>query len=166
MRKLFALLVLLALCAPALADSAPKRRHINQPNRPVNAPFSDGVMVGDTLYLAGRIGVDKHGKVPANLEEEINNLFDGFTSVLKVGGMSMDDLVTVQVFCPDVSLYDRFNAQYKLRFKKEFPARAFIGSGTLLFGGHFEMQGIAVRTAAAVAQAKDSTTKQTKASKP
>ena len=155
MRKLFALLVLLALSAPALADSAPKRRHINLPNRPLNAPFSDGVMVGYTLYLAGRIGLDKRGKLPASVDEEIRNLLDGFTAVLKVGGMTMDDLVTVQVFCPDVSLYDRFNAQYKLRFKKDFPARAFIGSGALLFGAHFEMQGVAAKATTVVAESRE-----------
>jgi 2-iminobutanoate/2-iminopropanoate deaminase len=153
MRKLFALLVLLVLSVPALADRSPKRRHINLPNRPLNAPFSDGVMVGDTLYLAGRIGLDKHGKVPTSMEEEIKNLLDGFTAVLKIGGMTMDDLVTVQVFCPDLALYDGFNAQYKLRFNKDFPARAFIGSGTLLFGAHFEMQGVAVRAASVVIEA-------------
>jgi len=45
----------------------------------------------------------------------------------------------------DLKLYDRFNAAYRGYFGKEFPARGFIGSGPLLRGGHFEMQGIAVR---------------------
>ncbi len=27
------------------------RRHINLPNRPIEAPFSDAVLVGNTLYL-------------------------------------------------------------------------------------------------------------------
>ena len=57
----------------------------------------------------------------------------------------MDDLVQVQVFCSDVGLYDTFNAAYRARFSGEFPARAFIGSGTLLRGCRFEMLGIAVR---------------------
>jgi len=53
--------------------------------------------------------------------------------------------VSVQVFCSDVSHYDAFNRVYRTYFKKEFPARAFLGSGTLLFGARFEVQGIAVR---------------------
>ena len=57
----------------------------------------------------------------------------------------MDDLVTVTVYCPDVSLFNKFNGVYRTYFNKGFPARAFIGSGPLLFGGHFEVQGIAVR---------------------
>jgi 2-iminobutanoate/2-iminopropanoate deaminase len=57
----------------------------------------------------------------------------------------MDDLVSVQVFCSDVKHYDAFNAVYRTYFKREFPARAFIGVGTLLFNARFEVQGIAVR---------------------
>jgi enamine deaminase RidA (YjgF/YER057c/UK114 family) len=59
--------------------------------------------------------------------------------------MTMDDLVTVQVFCPDLSLYDKFNAIYRTYFSKNFPARAFLGSGPLLRGGHFEIVGIAIK---------------------
>jgi enamine deaminase RidA (YjgF/YER057c/UK114 family) len=64
---------------------------------------------------------------------------------LAQGGMTMDDMVMVQVHCPDLSLYDKFNAIYRTYFSKDFPARAFLGSGPLLFGGHFEMLGIAVK---------------------
>ena len=60
-------------------------------------------------------------------------------------GMTMDDLVSVQVFCSDVSLFDKFNGVYRGYFKKDFPARAFIGSGPLLRGARFEMQAIAVK---------------------
>ncbi len=121
------------------------RRYIKLP-RPVQAPFSDAALVGNTLYIAGRIGVDaKTGYPPEQLEEEIRILLDGFKSVLGEAGMSMDDLVFVQVFCPDLSLYDRFNDVYKTYFGKDYPARAFLGSGPLLRGGHFEMNGIAVK---------------------
>lgn len=122
------------------------RRYINLPNRPAGMPFSDAVLVGDTLYIAGRIGVDPNtGFVPADLNEEIGILLDGFRDVLAAAGMAMDDLVMVQVFSPDVSLWDQFNAAYRARSAKDFPARAFIGSGPLLRGGHFEMLGVAVK---------------------
>ncbi|HJY79484.1 MAG TPA: Rid family hydrolase [Candidatus Binatia bacterium] len=123
-----------------------KRRVINLPTRPVQAPFSDGVLVGDTLYLAGRIGIDpKTGKPPEELEKEIRLLLDGIKDTLAQTGMTMDDLVYVQVFCPDLTLYDKFNGIYRSYFTKDFPARAFVGSGPLLRGGHFEVQSIAIK---------------------
>jgi 2-iminobutanoate/2-iminopropanoate deaminase len=123
-----------------------KRRVINLPDKPAQAPFSNAILAGDTLYLAGSIGLDpKTGKAPDKVEDEIKNLFDNYNSVLSAAGMTMDDLVFVQVFCSDLSLYDKFNAAYRTRFSKDFPARAFIGAGSLLRGGHFEMQAIAVR---------------------
>lgn len=122
-----------------------KRRAINLPDKPIQAPFSNAVLAGDTLYLAGSIGLDsKSGKAPDSVDDEIKNLFDSYRATLSAAGMTMDDLVYVQVFCTDLSLYDKFNAAYRTQFSKDFPARAFIGAGSLLRGGHFEMQAIAV----------------------
>jgi 2-iminobutanoate/2-iminopropanoate deaminase len=125
---------------------AQNRRYINLPNRPAGLPFSDGVFVGDTLYLSGRIGLDPAtGLAPESIDAELALLFEGFQAVLRQVGMSMDDLVWVQVYSPDVSLWDRFNADYVKFFKYDFPARAFLGSGPLLRNGRFEMLGIAVK---------------------
>lgn len=110
-------------------------------------PFSDGVLVGNTLYLAGRIGVDESGNhVPNDIATEARNVMDSVQAVLRKAGMEMDDLVYVQVFCPEVSLWHEFNEIYCSYFKRStLPARAFVGSGKLLFGAHFEVQAIAVR---------------------
>ena len=62
-----------------------------------------------------------------------------------MAGMKMDHLVSLQVFCRDVSLWERFNAVYRGYFEGQLPPRAFLGSGTLLFGARFELQGIAVK---------------------
>ncbi len=127
-------------------NAAPARKYINLPGRAVAAPFSDAVLVGDTLYLAGRIGLLPGTRtVPATAEEEARLVLDQFKTVLAQADMTMDDLVSVQVFCSDVKLFDTWNKVYPTYFGKDLPARAFIGSGQLLFGARFEMQGIAVR---------------------
>jgi len=65
---------------------------------------------------------------------------------LTQAGMTMDDLVYVQIACTDLSLFDKFNPIYKSYFTtNDYPAREFIGAGSLLRGGHFELQAIAVR---------------------
>jgi 2-iminobutanoate/2-iminopropanoate deaminase len=127
-------------------DSVSQRRYINLPGRPPTLPFSDAVLVGDTLYISGRIGLDPAtGHAPAEIERELAILFDEFGAVLAGAAMGWDDLVWVQIYSPDVSLWQQFNEEYIKHFRKEFPARAFLGSGTLLLGGRFEMLGVAVK---------------------
>jgi 2-iminobutanoate/2-iminopropanoate deaminase len=129
---------------PAKAKTV--RRYINLPGRKAPLPFSDAVLAGDTLYLSGRIGIDPAtGVAPDDVNHELRLLFDGFEAVLAEVGMTMDDLVWVQVYSPDVSLWERFNAAYVERFTQELPARAFLGSGSLLKGGRFEMLGVAIK---------------------
>jgi 2-iminobutanoate/2-iminopropanoate deaminase len=139
-------LMVIALATLGVSQDSTSPRYINLPGRSDDLPYSNAVLVGDTLYLAGSIGIDpKTGAPPADVREEVKIVMDGMKQRLEMVGMSMDDLVSVQVFCPDLSLYDEFNAIYRTYFKEHFPARAFIGSGPLLLGGHFEVMGIAVK---------------------
>ncbi|HMD38963.1 MAG TPA: RidA family protein [Candidatus Acidoferrum sp.] len=123
------------------------RKVFNAPDKTVVAPFSDGILAGNTLYLAGRIGLDpKTGQAPAAIEDEIKLMLDSLKGTLTQAGMSMDDLVYVQIACTDLSLFDKFNPIYKSYFTtKDYPAREFIGAASLLRGGHFELQAIAVK---------------------
>jgi 2-iminobutanoate/2-iminopropanoate deaminase len=122
------------------------RRAIHLPDANPQLPFSDGILAGNTLYLAGRIGLDKSGKPPAEINDEIKILLDQIKTTLEQAGMTMDDLVYVQIACTDLSLFDKFNAIYRTYFTtKDLPAREFVGAAALLRGGHFELQAIAVR---------------------
>jgi enamine deaminase RidA (YjgF/YER057c/UK114 family) len=111
------------------------------------SPFSDAVLVdGKTLYLSGRIGLlPGTTKVPETAEEEAHLVMQDFQRVLAMAGMTMENLVSVQIFASDVSLWERFNVVYRSYFTGKLPARAFLGSGTLLFGARFELMGIAVK---------------------
>ena len=109
-----------------------------------NLPFSDAVRHGDTLYLCGHIGLEaKTGRPPSTAEEEAQLVLNGVKRTLEAAGLTMDDLLSVQIFCSDVTLFERFNSVYRTYFQGEFPARAFIGSGKLLFDARFEVQGVA-----------------------
>jgi 2-iminobutanoate/2-iminopropanoate deaminase len=145
----YAIAAALLVAAGWVAGTAaqPVRRYINpaDPADPTRLPFSGAVLVGDTLYLSGQIGLLPGNKVPETPEAEAEQVLASVEKLLAEAGMTMDDLVSVQVFCADVAYYDAFNKVYRTKFRKAFPARAFIGSGKLLFGARFEVQGIAVR---------------------
>lgn len=123
-----------------------QKRFFNLPNRRADLPFNDAVQVGQTLYVSGRIGFRPGtSQVPEDPSEEARYMLDGVRDVLAQAGMGMNDLVNVQIFCSDISLFNTFNTVYKQYFTDDLPARAFIGSGPLLFGARFEIVGIAVR---------------------
>ncbi|HTZ75147.1 MAG TPA: RidA family protein [Candidatus Aquilonibacter sp.] len=109
-------------------------------------PFSSAVQTGNTLYLAGHIGIDPSTKkVPEDPRQEARIMLDAFRDTLAKASFSMQELVYVQIFCSDISQFSSFNEIYRTYFEEPLPARAFIGSGPLLFGARFEIQGIAVR---------------------
>jgi 2-iminobutanoate/2-iminopropanoate deaminase len=147
LRKVVVCGLLLFFC---VAAGAADRKSIVLP-RPADLkglPFSDGVLVGDTLYIAGHIGLDaKTGMPPASAEDEARLAMDAIKQTVESAGMTMDDVVSVQVFCTDLKLYDTFNAVYKTYFHGDYPARAFIGTDKLLRGGRYEVMGIAVKRA-------------------
>ena len=146
-RLLSAVLLILTFAALSTVTPAPGRRYVT-PRTPDDAdalPFSGGVRVGNTLYLSGVLGLSDDRSVPEDPTVEARLALNNMRDALEAGGMTMDDLVSVQVFCSDVSHYAAFNGVYRTYFKKEFPARAFIGSGPLLFDARFEVQGIAVK---------------------
>ena len=140
-------LVILALLGAGCAGPAPRAaRHVNLPGRTDTRPFSDAVLAGDTLHLSGALGIDPEtGEPPPAVADEVRLVLDSMVTRLALVGMSMDDLVSVTVFCPDLSLYQEFNSIYRTYFSAGFPARAFIGSGPLLLGARFEVMGTAVR---------------------
>ncbi len=145
----FAVLFSVVLVSAVSADlSAQETRRYISPRSAADStalPFSGAVLVGNTLYLSGTIGLDENQQVPSTPEAEARLVLNSMQSTLEAAGMTMDDLVSVQVFCSDVAHYAAFNSVYRTYFTTEFPARAFIGAGTLLFDARFELQGIAVK---------------------
>jgi len=104
-------------------------------------PFSPGILVDGTLYVAGQIGADlKTGKVPDSFEAEVRQCLDNIGVILKEAGFTFNDAVSVQVYLTDMELFPRMNAVYVTYFKEPRPARTTVGV-TKLAGGaaHLEI---------------------------
>jgi len=112
------------------------------------APFSAAVLAGKTLYVSGAIDLDPAtGKLGATPEESAKLALDAVQASVTAAGMTMDDLVWVQVFCTDLSYFPKFNTVYRTYFHGPLPARAFLGVDHLLGNAHFEVMGVAVKKA-------------------
>jgi 2-iminobutanoate/2-iminopropanoate deaminase len=91
-------------------------------------PYSQAVLVGDTLYLSGQIAIDPEtgALVRDGIEKETRRVLDNIGAVLKSAGMNFADVVQVQVFLKDLDHYSKMNAIYAEYFKADFPARAAV----------------------------------------
>ena len=144
-RRILLGVMFMACC---IAVGASDRKYIVKP-RSTNLkglPFSDAVLAGNTLFVAGHIGLDpKTDMPPTSPEDEARMVMDGVKQTVESAGFTMDDMVSVQVYCTDLKLYDTFNTVYKAYFHGDYPARTFVGIDKLLRGGRYEVTGTAIK---------------------
>src|ERR1022692_4005408 len=125
MRKLTVLLLSLAL---AVSATAATKKVIQPKDFPTGRPFSPGILVDDTLYIAGQTGAElKTGQLPEDFDAEVKQCLDNIGLILKEAGMSFDDAVAVQVYLTDMGLFPRMNAVYTTYFKEPRPAELKTG---------------------------------------
>ena len=137
MRKFTVLLLGLALSVSATAAS---KKVIQPKDFPTGRPFSPGILVDDTLYIAGQTGTDlKTGQLPEDFDAEVKQCLDNIGLILKEAGMSFDDAVAVQVYLTDMSLFPRMNAVYTTYFKEPRPARTTVGVAKLVGTARIEV---------------------------
>jgi 2-iminobutanoate/2-iminopropanoate deaminase len=149
LNALFMIAAMFGSAAAMAADEGPRYIVHDRSAERGPLPFSEAVIVGDAVYVSGHIGIDpKTDQAAKDPEVEAKLVMDAIEQTVKSSGLTMDDLVSVTVYCTDLHLYDTFNTVYKSYFHAKYPARAFIGVAQLLRGAHFEVQGIAVRTRA------------------
>ncbi|HEV7432782.1 MAG TPA: Rid family hydrolase [Steroidobacteraceae bacterium] len=140
---------LFAMALSLTAGAATDEPHYVVGDRPAaraSLPFSEAVWSGNTLYVSGHLGTDpKTQQLPQDPALEAKFVLEAVKATVERAGLTMDDLVSVTVYCTDLNLYDTFNTAYKGYFHANYPARAFVGVAQILRGGHFEVQGVAVR---------------------
>jgi 2-iminobutanoate/2-iminopropanoate deaminase len=136
------LLAVVFLTAAIVASSASSKRRIVTPKDfDTKRPFSAGIQVADTLYVAGQTGADfKTGKVPDNFEDEVKQCLANVRSILQAGGMDFGDVVAVTVYMTDIDQFQRMNAVYTQMFQEPRPTRTTVGVTRLAgAGAHIEI---------------------------
>lgn len=143
MQKLATIVLFLAVAA---APSVAQRKYHNLPGAAPTRPYSDAVQVGETLYLAGKLGTDpKTGTYPKDFADEVRQCLKNLGEVLKVAGMDYGDVVKVTVFMTDLSQFDAMNKVYVEFFKSDRPARSTVGVAGLVRNARIEIEMVAVK---------------------
>lgn len=64
--------------------------------------FSQGVQVGNALYMAGQVGIDESGAAPEGLLEQMSLAYGHVQDVLAQFGATMDNIVDETWFVTDM----------------------------------------------------------------
>jgi 2-iminobutanoate/2-iminopropanoate deaminase len=109
-------------------------------------PFSDAILVGNTLYIAGQEGTDDSGKLaPGGIGPEATAALENIQKVVKAAGFEMKDIVNVTVFLADIREFPDMNKAYKGVMPDPKPARATIQAAALVNNARIEISAIAVK---------------------
>jgi 2-iminobutanoate/2-iminopropanoate deaminase len=129
----------------AQSGNAQERKAINlSPTR--NLPFSDGMIAGNTLYIAGQEGTDDSNKlVPGGIAAETKAALDNIEKVLKAANYEWKDVVSVTVYLADIHDFPEMNKVYKNVLPDPKPVRATIQAAALVNDARVEIAAIAVK---------------------
>jgi len=115
-----------------------------------NAPaaigtYSQAILVGDTLYLSGQIGLDPYSmELVEGIEAQIRRVFDNLKAVCEAAGGSLADIAKLNIFLTDLSHFQLVNQIMGEYFAQPYPARAALGVASLPKGALVEMDGIVI----------------------
>lgn len=102
-----------------------------------NAPaaigtYSQAILVGNTLYLSGQIGLDPYSmELVDGIEAQIRRVFDNLKAVCEAAGGTLADIAKLNIFLTDLSNFQLVNQIMGEYFAQPYPARAALGVASL-----------------------------------
>ncbi|MGB9093602.1 MAG: RidA family protein [Gallionella sp.] len=122
------------------------RKSIQTPDAPAAiGTYTQGVMVGDTVYLSGQIGLDPVTmQMVDGIEAQIHRVFQNLRAVASAADSSFNDLVKLNVYLTDLDHFAKVNEIMAGYFRPPYPARAAVGVAELPRGALVEMDGVLV----------------------
>ena len=115
-----------------------------------NAPaaigtYSQAILVGNTLYLSGQIGLDPYSmELVEGIEAQIRRVFDNLKAVCEAAGGTLADIAKLNIFLTDLSNFQLVNQIMGEYFAQPYPARAALGVASLPKGALVEMDGVVI----------------------
>lgn len=90
-------------------------------------PYSQAVLVDDTLYVSGNIPVNPAtGDIADGIVNQSNQVFENMKAVLNEAGMGFENVVKTTAFLTDLSNFATFNEIYASYFVAPYPARSCV----------------------------------------
>jgi len=110
------------------------------------ALFSNGYVVGNTLYIAGQQGPDPEGKLTGvDVAQQTANAIAIVKQVAENAGFGTSDIISVTIYLTDLSDVPKINEVYTNLMPDPKPARAAVQVAGLIGGAKIEISAVAVR---------------------
>jgi reactive intermediate/imine deaminase len=107
--------------------------------------YSQAVRTGNTVYLAGQIGLDpKTGMLVEGIEAQIRRVFANLKAVAEASGGSLSDAVKLTIYLTDLAHFAKVNEIMGTYFAQPYPARAAVGVAALPKGALVEADAVLV----------------------
>jgi reactive intermediate/imine deaminase len=109
----------------------PKRREVRTDDAPSPAfSYSQGIIVGDLLFIAGQVPRNpKTGDVAITFIEQARQTLENLSAVALAGGTSLSNAVKVNVYLDDLEAVHELDAVYREYFDVPFPVRTTVRAG-------------------------------------
>jgi 2-iminobutanoate/2-iminopropanoate deaminase len=110
-------------------------------------PYSQAVESGDHVFLSGQTPIDPAtGQlVEGEVGEQARRCVDNLSAVLAAAGLTLDDVVKVNVYLTSMDDFAAMNEVYASRFTEPYPARTTVAVAGLPLGARIEIELVARR---------------------
>jgi 2-iminobutanoate/2-iminopropanoate deaminase len=111
------------------------------------APYSQGIVAGDLVFVSGQLGIDPAGGhvVEGGIVEQTEQTMKNLAAVLEAGGSSLENVVMVSIFLVDLGDFQAMNEVYARHLSEPYPARATVQIAALPSGARVEIAVVALR---------------------
>ena len=140
------ILLAAALLVAAGRPVGSAKRAINPPGSVEGLPFSNGILVDNTLYVAGQEGLENGKLRPGGIGPETQAALENIKRIVEAAGLQMSDVVSVTVYIANIAEFGDMNKVYKTFFPEPRPARATVQVAALVNNARVEISAIAVKT--------------------
>ena len=93
-------------------------------------PYSQAVRADKFLFVSGQLAIDpKEGKIVASdAKGQTVQVLENIKAILNAADFKLSDIVQANVYLSSMTLFGEFNSIYATYFRKDFPARATVGT--------------------------------------
>ncbi len=120
-------------------------KKVYKSSQDTGAPLSGACEVNGLVFLSGQIHMVSDHLAGDTIEERFDIIISNIKNLLEKAGLTLDDIIRVQLYLTDLKDLSNLNKIYLHYFKHPLPVRTAIEVNALPLGASLEIDVVAVR---------------------